>query len=171
LQESSYNNRTKGLEVMAHNMTQAYQQAPWRDQIKWIVIFMLAVLVVALVAGLYLSISAQSVALGIEIQENNNNKIIIERNIADLRNQLADLTTTSEMEQRAKELGYDYLSQEEIEYFVVPGYTGRKPAILAPRSEVNDISKAMLDPSYTQSLWEWLFQGLSKVSEYPSGGS
>jgi hypothetical protein len=155
---------------MTQSVTQAYQQAPWRNQIKWIVFFMLGLLVVALVAGLYLSISAQSVTLGIEIQDYNSNKIIVERNIADLRNQLADLTTTSEMEKRAKELGYDYLNSDEIEYFVVNGYTGRQTAILAPRSEENDISKAMLDPSYTQSLWEWFFQGLSKVSEYPNGG-
>jgi hypothetical protein len=155
---------------MTQNVTQAYQQAPWRNQIKWIVFFMLGLLVVALVAGLYLSISAQSVTLGIEIQEYNSTKVIIERNIADLRNQLADLTTTTEMEARAKELGYDYLNPDEIEYFVVNGYTGRRTAILAPRSEENDISKAMLDPSYTQSLWEWFFQGLGKVSLNSNGG-
>jgi cell division protein FtsB len=165
------NKRKKGSIDMTQSVTQAYQQAPWRNQIKWIVIFMLGLLVVALVAGLYLSISAQSVALGIEIQGYNSNKITIDRNIADLRNQLADLTTTSEMEKRAKELGYDYLSPDEIEYFVVPGYSGRQTAILAPRSEENDITKAMLDPSYTQSLWEWFFQGLNKVSEYPNGSS
>jgi len=156
---------------MTQSVMQAYQQVPWRNQIKWIVIFMLGVLVVALVAGLYLSISAQSVALGIEIQDYNSNKIIIDRNIADLSNQLADLTTTAEMEKRAKDLGYDYLNPDEIEYFVVAGYSGRQTAILAPRSEENDISNAMLDPSYTQSLWEWFFQGLTKVSEYPNGRS
>jgi cell division protein FtsB len=165
------NKRKKGSIDMTQSVTQAYQQAPWRNQIKWIVIFMLGLLVVALVAGLYLSISAQSVALGIEIQDYNSNKITIDRNIADLRNQLADLTTTSEMEKRAKDLGYDYLNPDEIEYFVVAGYSGRQTAILAPRSEENDISKAMLDPSYTQSLWEWFFQGLNKVSEYPDGRS
>ena len=156
---------------MTQSVTQAYQQAPWRNQIKWIVIFMLGLLVVALVAGLYLSISAQSVALGIEIQGYNSKKITIDRNIADWRNQLADLTTTAEMEKRAKDLGYDYLNPDEIEYFVVAGYTGRQTAILAPRSEENDISKAMLDPSYTQSLWEWFSLGLNKVNEYPNGRS
>jgi len=155
---------------MTQSVTQAYQQAPWRNQIKWIVFFLLGLLVVALVAGLYLSISAQSVTLGIEIQEFNKQKIITDRSIADLRNQLADLTTTAEMEQRAKELGYDYLSPDDIDYFVVNGYTGRKTAILAPLSEENDISKAMLDPTYSQSLWEWFFQGLNKVSDYPNGG-
>ena len=50
------------------NITQAYSQAPWRKQLQWIGLFMLAMIMVAMVAGIYLSVSAQATTAGREVQ-------------------------------------------------------------------------------------------------------
>ena len=149
---------------MTQSLIQAYRQAPWRNQIKWIATFLLGVLVVALVAGLYLSISAQAVIMGFEIQSKNQDKVVIAQDIADLRNQLGDLTSDPAMFERAKALGYDYVNPSDIEYILVPGYSGRQTAALAPQTATEEFSEATINPDYTNSLSELLFQGLIKFS-------
>jgi hypothetical protein len=55
---------------MTQNMTQAYQQTPWRIQLQRFGLFLLGLVVIGLVAGLYLFITAESVSAGVEIQSN-----------------------------------------------------------------------------------------------------
>ena len=149
---------------MTQSLIQAYRQAPWRNQLKWFATFLLGVIVVALVAGLYLSISAQSVTIGLEIQEANTNKIGLQQDIADLNNHLGDLTAGPAMLARAKALGYDYVDPADIEYILVPAYAGRQTASLAPQTAPEEQSVPVLNPEYTTSLSEILFQGLMKFN-------
>ena len=53
---------------MKNRLLQAYKQAPWRIQIQWIGLFLLGLVLVASIIGLYLSISAQAAASGRSIQ-------------------------------------------------------------------------------------------------------
>jgi hypothetical protein len=149
---------------MTQSLIQAYHQAPWRNQLKWFATFLLGVIVVALVSGLYLSISAQSVTIGLQIQAANDEKVGIQQDIADLNNSLGDLTAGPAMLARAKALGYDYVDPSAIEYILVPGYSGRQTAALAPRTAPEIQPKPELDPEYTRSLSEVLFQGLMKFN-------
>lgn len=121
-------------------------------------------IVVSLVAGLYLSISAQAMSKGFEIQAKNQDKVVIAQDIADLRNQLGDLTADPAMLERAKALGYDYANPSDIEYILVPGYSGRQTASLAPQTATEEFSEPTINPEYTSSLSEILFQGLLKFS-------
>jgi hypothetical protein len=149
---------------MTQSLIQAYGQAPWRNQMKWIATFLLGVIVVTLVAGLYLSISAQSVTIGLQIQAANDDKIVKQQEIADLNNTLGDLTAGPAMLARAKALHYDYVDPANIEYIVVAGYSGRQTAVLAPQTAPEVQSKPELNPEYTRSLSEVLFQGLMKFN-------
>ena len=149
---------------MTQSLIQAYRQAPWRNQLKWFATFLLGVIVVALVAGLYLSISAQSVTIGIEIQEANAHKLGLQTDIADLNNTLGDLTAGPAMLARAKALHYDYVYPADIEYMLVPGYAGRQTASLAPQTAPEEQSIPVLNPEYNTSLSEILFQGLMKFN-------
>jgi hypothetical protein len=149
---------------MTQSLIQAYGQAPWRNQLKWIATFLLFVIVIALVAGLYLSISAQALTIGLEIQKGNRDKITIEQDIANLRNQLGDLTAGPAMLERAKALGYDYVNPSEIEYILVPGYSGRQTISLAPHAPPEVYSQPIINPNYTRSLSDILFQGLVKFN-------
>jgi hypothetical protein len=51
-----------------HKITQAYNQTPWRKQVRLIGIFLLVVVVVAIVASVYLDVRARTNALGRELQ-------------------------------------------------------------------------------------------------------
>jgi hypothetical protein len=149
---------------MTQSLIQAYRQAPWRNQLKWIATFLLGVIVIALVAGLYLSISAQALSIGLEIQRNNREKMVIDQDIANLRNQLGDLTAGPTMLERAKTLGFVTINPAEIEYIVVPGYAGRQTASLAPQTVPDQYVQPMINPEYTQSLSDMMFLGLLKLN-------
>ena len=138
------------------NITQAYSQAPWRKQLQWIGLFMLALIIVAMVAGIYLSVSAQASTAGREIQIMYAEMENIRRNVEDMETQIAYLVSNSEMEKRAEELGFLSVESDEIFYILVPGYINPGQANLAepPGSTLPAIPT--ISPEYTQSLVDWL---------------
>ncbi len=138
------------------NITQAYSQAPWRKQLQWIGLFMLALIIVAMVAGIYLSVSAQASTAGREIQIMYAEMEKIRRNVEDMETQIAYLVSNSEMEKRAEELGFLSVGSDEIFYILVPGYINPRQANLAepPGSTLPAIPT--ISPEYTQSLLDWL---------------
>jgi cell division protein FtsL len=138
---------------------QAYKQAPWRKQIQWSGTFLLGLVIIVLTAGLYLNISARAATAGLEIQSLEYVKEETNRNMADLRNQLAFLTSEAQMADRAEKLGFRRKHASDPIYLVVPGYTGRKLALLAPPPSLDMITQPIIKPAYTQSLWEWLYKG------------
>lgn len=137
----------------------AYKQAPWRIQRQWIGTFLLAVLGLAMVAALYLDVTAQAAISGREIQDMMNEMIAVQRTNADLETKLAELTSTTTIEQRALSLGYEPVDSGQIEYVVVAGYAPPKPAILDGAPALQP-SAPSISPEYTQSLLEWLDQHL-----------
>ncbi|HOT53519.1 MAG TPA: hypothetical protein PLH68_05845, partial [Anaerolineaceae bacterium] len=50
------------------NIFQAYKQAPWRLQLQWIGLFLLVLVGVAAIAGVYLSLSGKAAVTGRRIQ-------------------------------------------------------------------------------------------------------
>jgi hypothetical protein len=91
---------------MTQNMTQAYQQTPWRIQLQRFGLFLLGLIVVGLVAGLYLYITAESVSAGVTIQDLEWEKETIQRRISNLKSEIGFLSSAIEMENRAFELGF-----------------------------------------------------------------
>ena len=138
------------------NISQAYSQAPWRKQLQWIGFFMLAMIMVAMVAGIYLSVSAQASSAGREIQIMYAEMEDVRRNIEDMESQIAFLVSNAEMEKRAQELGFMRVASEDIFYILVPGYFKPEQVELAgsPGSHLPVIPT--IAPEYTQSLVDWL---------------
>jgi cell division protein FtsL len=138
------------------SLTQAYSQAPWRKQLQWIGLFMLVLILAAIVAGIYLSVSAEASSNGRAIQAMYAHIDRMEREIEDQKTQLALLTSNDEMAKRAEALGFLPVKKDEVLYIVVPGYKRSDQPILGspPGSAVP--GAAMLSPEYTQSLFEWL---------------
>lgn len=157
------------MTAIAHKLEQAYRQAPWRSQAQWSGMFLLVVISFVMVAGLYLSISAQAATAGLDIQDLQVEKDETTRRSADLRNQLAYLSSDAVMEKRAKELGYKLNRIDEPTYLIIPRYSGRETANMAPPPGLDMIPSPVLRPAYTQSLWEWLFQGVLSYTD-PSLG-
>lgn len=154
---------------MSQSLTHAYHQAPWRIQLQRIGLFLLGLVLVALVAGLYLYITARTVEAGVQIQRLETEREKTLRRISNLRSELAFVTSAVEMKKRAAELGFEPVNPDEAVYMVIPGYPGRQTAIMAPPPSPVTVVKPLIQPSYTQSLWEWLFQGILNITESSRG--
>jgi len=141
--------------MQATQIIHAYKQAPWRVQRQYVGAFLLAVIGMAMIAALYLDVTARAAVAGREIQELRFNTTTIQRANADLETQLANMTSTTEMERRALELGYRPVKPGELDYVPVPGFAAPEPAILLAADDITPRSQA-LPIEYTQSLIEWV---------------
>jgi hypothetical protein len=137
-------------------LTQAYYQAPWRKQLQYIVFFLVILVMSAVVAGIYLNVTARAVTVGQEIQVMQDQIDVLKRVIADKETSLAFQTSTSVMEERAREMGFRPVGADRIIYVVVPGYRERQEIHLAPASHTTVVTETDLSPSFTVSLLEWL---------------
>ena len=149
---------------MKKNLIQAYKQAPWRVQAQWIGLFLLGLILVAAITGVYLNISAQAASAGRNIQG-------LESDIDDIMNEIAALTTDLAMARsentmlaRADELGFSLLNPRDAIYLEVPGLDPDQSLILAPK-RLTTISEApSIKTSYTQSLWDWFSETFWNIS-------
>jgi len=142
------------MQAQATQIIHAYKQAPWRVQRQYVGAFLLVVIVSAMVAALYLQVTAGAARAGREIQEMRFEITTIQRANADLETQLANLTSTTEMERRALELGFRPVKPGELDYVAVPGFVAPEPAILLAAEDVTEYSLP-LPAEYSQSLIEW----------------
>jgi cell division protein FtsL len=138
------------------NIAQTYFQAPWRKQLQLIGLFSLGLVAIALIAAIYLNVSARAAAYGREIQRMQSEIETLDREIEDLRSRLASVSSAAEMEARASQLGFEPLDPELVVYIKIPGYVERQPAKLAPYSERVVVSAPVMPPEYTESLFVWL---------------
>lgn len=144
-------------------INQAYSLTPWRKQLQLIGLFLVVLVGFGLIAGVYLNVTARAATVGRQIQNYHNRIDELEFLIADLQSQLAFLTSASEMDQRAQAMGFRRASTEETIYLMVEGYTGRSPAVLASESVTYMTgSVPVLSQAFSQSLLDWIFQGLSR---------
>jgi cell division protein FtsL len=138
------------------DLAQSYSQAPWRKQLQVVGIFLLALVLVALVSGIYLSVSARTAAVGRDIQSMQRKIEDLDREIENLQSQLAAIRSSTEMEARAMQMGFEPLQPDQILYLHIPGYIARQPVILAPSEQRALVSAHVLPPQYTESLLTWM---------------
>ena len=146
--------------MQATQIIHAYKQAPWRVQRQWIAAFLLMVVGAAMVAALYLDLTARAAVAGREIQELRSQIAAMQRTNADLETRLANLTSTAEMQRRALELGYRPVQPGELDYVPVPGFFVPEPAILFAAEDM-PLRVQSLPFEYTQSLLEWFGERVS----------
>jgi len=139
----------------AKGLTQAYSQAPWRKQLQVFVVFSIVLVSGALVAGIYLYVTAQSASVGSHILEMQKEIRDLERVNEDLRSQLALVSSATEMEKRARAMGFQPVDTTDSLYVLVPGYVDRQPVVLAPAPGPMVSDQQQLPPEYTESLFEW----------------
>lgn len=142
---------------------QSYAQAPWRKQLQIIGLFSLGLVALALVAGIYLTVSARAAAVGRDIQEKQRSITIIDREIEDLQAQLALILSSAEMEARANKLGFEPLAPDQIVYLDIPGLAERPTAELAPASQRSAPPAPGMPPEYTESLFTWLRRSVNEA--------
>ncbi|HBF41372.1 MAG TPA: hypothetical protein DDW19_06275 [Anaerolineaceae bacterium] len=149
----------------------AFRQAPWRVQLQYIGLFLLALVSILVVAGIYLSISGQAAAAGLASYDNDQKRQDLERQIADRKARLALMTSASVMEARAKELGFERIDPSQAVYMEMPGYTGKSPVVLAPPPGIATTVEPVIKSTYRQSLWDWLFRGINQLSASVGGSN
>jgi hypothetical protein len=142
------------MQGQATQKIHAYRQAPWRIQRQWIGAFLLVLVGGAMIAALYLDVTARAAVAGRDIQELRSEITAIQRENADLETQLADLTSTAVMQQRALALGYRPVKPGELDYVAVPGFVKPEPDILLAAEDVTPHLQTQ-PAEYTQSLLEW----------------
>jgi len=146
------------------NITQVYTQAPWRKQLQFIGLFSLILVFIALVAGIYLNVSAQTAKAGREIQYKKSQIETLDREIEDMQSLLAHLLSDSLMEKRAIGLGYESLEINQAQYLLVPGYIERNTVVLAPFTRENLAQAPVIPDKFTEPLIEWIRKQASWIS-------
>jgi cell division protein FtsL len=156
------------MKANPQQLIHAYKNAPWRMQLQLIGMFSLTVVVIALIAGLYLNVTARAATVGREIQDMELDILELQHITADLENQLGLLTSIKTMERRADDLGFQSVNPAEILYVAVPGYAGRQSVSLAPPPGPVTASDFGIPSEYTQTLFEWIVKStLDNVSTQP----
>jgi len=155
------------------NVTQIVQQvrqAHWRVQRQWIGLFLLGLVAVSMVAGIYLNITVRATLAGREIQSLQNQLIDDQRANSDQESILAGLTSVESMQQRAEAMGFGPTDLGSITYVVVPGYTPKNSVDMShPGADSQSQSQqAVLLPDYTESLFDWITRTLA--SSTSAGG-
>jgi hypothetical protein len=156
---------------MKKRLLQAYKQAPWRVQLQWIGLFLLALVLVATITGLYLSISAKAAAAGRSVQWLEGDIEEITDEIYDLTTKLAKAQSTEKMMARAEELGFHLLDPESAIYIEVPGFDPDAEVVLAPSRTNVIIDTPIVQDSYKSSLWDWFVTNIWQVSDGTAGGN
>ncbi|MGD0878483.1 MAG: hypothetical protein ABSA01_10100 [Anaerolineales bacterium] len=155
------------------NVTQIVQhvrQAHWRVQRQWIGLFLLGLVAVSMVAGIYLNITVRATLAGREIQLLQNQLIDNQRANSDQETLLAGLTSVTSMQQRAEAQGFKSVDPGTITYVVVPGYVPQPSVDMTqPGADNQGQSQApVILPAYTESLFDWITRTL--VASASTGG-
>jgi hypothetical protein len=150
-----------------NHFVHAYRIAPWRVQRQWIGNALLAVVGFAMVAALYLYVTARAAIAGREIQDLTASMQASQQASVDLQTRLAALTSTSVMEERALALGFEPIKPGMAEYIVVAGYTSPQPVILSNGPQPG-LHAPSIPPEYNQSLLDWIDEQVH--SPYMRGG-
>ncbi|QRN83364.1 hypothetical protein JR338_00995 [Chloroflexota bacterium] len=145
---------------MKKRLIQAYKQAPWRTQVQWIGLFLLALVLVATIAGLYLSVNGQAAAAGRSVQGLESDIETMTNEISDLMTKLAKAQSSEKMMARAEELGFHMLDPETAIYVEVPGLDPDAGVVLAPPRSNTIIQTPIIQDSYTSSLWDWFVNNI-----------
>lgn len=152
------------MQAQATQLIHAYKQAPWRVQRQYVGAFLLVVIGLAMIAALYLQVTARAAATGRNIQEMRIQITAIQRANADLETKLAKLTSASEMQRRALELGFRPVTPGELDYVPVAGFVAPEPAILQAAVDSGYFPQP-LSEEYSQSLIEWFNERIVSGAE------
>ena len=154
---------------MTKKRKQAYKQAPWRRQLRSVGMSLMPVIALAVVISIYLIISAEAAAAGLEIMDMHYEEEDILRVIANHRTELAWKTSYTTMKERAEEAGYETAPEEAIHFMTIPGYQGQNTALLAVMPDSENTLGPIVNEYYQQSLWDWIYSTFLTTSPVSEG--
>jgi hypothetical protein len=125
--------------------------------------FAAAVASLALLAGLYLNVTARASTAGRRVQDLQDQRAQLQQQIENLETNLAFITSIEVMQKRATDLGFAPMLPGSITYLDVVGYEGRASVQLAPKAGSQFGAASRLPTAYTESLFDWLGSMFDKL--------
>jgi len=150
---------------MAKIIKQAYKTAPWRRQIQAIGLSLIPIVFLVVGVSIYLVVSAQAAAAGLEIMDMHFREEDILRQIANQRSNLAYITSFTQMQKKAQKIGFVSPETDQIHHMVINGYQGQKPVLIAPPPGDEGSPSSLVNLGYQQSLSTWLYDTFFSPSE------
>ena len=154
---------------MKKRLIQAYKQAPWRVQLQWLGMFLVCVVIVSAIIGVYLSINSQAAAAGREVQSLEIQIGEMNDEIAELTAELASTKATEKYKARAESLGFKLLNPAEAVYMEIPGFDPNHELVLAPPRTNLITNTPIVQSAYRSSLWDWFVENIWLVSGSSTG--
>jgi cell division protein FtsL len=131
-------------------------------QFQWIGIFLLILVIIAAIAGVYLSVSERAATTGRQIQSLEEKITLLEIENNDLASQLASIKSIKNMQARVEDLDMIQFDPQQALYLEIPGYVPKEAAVLAPAARIEGRETPVLLPEFTASLWDWFLGRLSQ---------
>ncbi len=147
------------------HIVQKVRQAPWRVQRQWIGLFLLGLVLIAMVAGIYLNVTVRATLAGRESISLQAMITTNQRVNADLETQLAGLISVESMQKRADVMGFLPANPTDITFVSVPGYASQS-AIDLSSSNANRPAAPIILPEYTES---WIDYFINKQTSSSNG--
>lgn len=139
-----------------------YQDMPMRVQREWLIVFLVGVMVLGLVAGLYLNVTARAAIAGREIQTIEAQIAVNQRVNADLQTKIAIQLSNTVLYERALAMGFEPVTRENLEYMIVPGYFPQQGVSMAQPVVETDILAS--SPEFSESLFDWIGRQVEAAS-------
>lgn len=138
-------------------LLRAFKQAPWRTQTQAVALWSVTLLVIIVLGGLYLAVAARAGTAGRDVQDLEWRKAELTRANDQLRATLSHLRSVTRLSNRARELGYQPVVGEQVEYLPVANY----PTIVQTQTPVQASADEMpvaatTDDSWVQAALTWL---------------
>ena len=108
--------------ISPDQLLRAFRQAPWRKQIQFAALLAIALLVIAILGGFYLTIASQAGTAGRDLQRYEALKTELVQENDQLRAQLAELRSITRLASRARALGFVPAQLDQVEYLPVANY-------------------------------------------------
>jgi cell division protein FtsL len=141
------------------------KQAPWRVQRQWIGLLLLGVVMAAMVAGIYINVSAKAAINGRQIQLLTSQIETRKQENADMETKLAQLTASEAMQVRAEMMGFQPATTEEIIYIKVEGFPERTAVDLS--LPASDEQSTLMKSEYMETLFDWFTRQMTSPGVTP----
>lgn len=140
-----------------------YQDMSWNVNREWLAMFLAGVMLLGMVAGMYLNVTARAAIEGRDIQRLEGEIDSRLRENADLQTQLAILLSNNVLSARASAMGYEPVIREDVEYMVVPGYFPAQGVNLV--QPVSEPVSPLSSPEFSESLFDWISRQIASASK------
>ena len=158
----SYRSKFRTFSADVLRMMTVARETGKRFQRQWLLLFFSGLLALAMVAGLYLNVTAGAAIAGREIQNIEAEITINERANADLETRIAMLLSNQVLEERAHALGFEPVDRASLEYVTVAGYfPAQAITMVAPVAQTDILLNS---PEFNETLFDWIEAQLAAAS-------